>query len=277
MGTVTQHIAFIAKQLNIPTEYIDEFETVLLLHFPKKDHFIVNTKLGLISNAEEYLGKDKAFQYSLLKNAVSIPETNSYLDSQSQYGKFATLIDQSQIASDILGTFSLPCIVKRNQGSQGSHVFLVKNAAEVSQAIAHIFNLNSHEYDYVLLAQRYIAPVHEYRVIMYHNQIAFAYLKDNANATFKGNLSPLHWEKSKAVLVTDNSKIVEFQKLGQNISKAWSVEFAGLDVIEDKAGTFWLIEVNTNPSMALFEQDNGARQVLELYTKILTDLQVKYA
>ena len=49
-------------------------------------------------------------------------------------------------------------------------------------------------YDYIFLAQEYISIAQEYRVLVYDNELQFVYLKDNSEADFTGNISPLHFE-----------------------------------------------------------------------------------
>ncbi len=276
MNNATHYMSLAAKKMGIPFDFVDEYQAVLVLHFPNHEHFIVNTKFGLVSNAEEYLGKDKDFQYTLLKKHVSVPKTRSYLDPKSNYGKLAKFKTQAEIATDIEMHFSYPLILKKNQGSQGLNVFLVKNSQDLREKVAEIFNLQNSEYDFVLLAQEYVKPVKEYRVVVYHQKISFAYIKDVSQATFSGNLSPLHWENAKALLVEDEEKLAQLEDLCQHIYEAWPIEYAGFDIIEDSENKLWLIEVNTNPSLAIFMKDNGEQHVEKLYLEILADLKRKY-
>ncbi len=277
MGTATHYLAQTAKLLNIPFSFVDLDESVLVLHFPQKDHVVINTKLGLITNAEEILGLDKAYQYQFLENKIALPQFRSYLDIHSKYGKFARFHSAEEIKQDILRSFSFPIVIKKNRGTEGENVFLVENETELTKAIAQVFNRQDWNYDYVLIAQKYIQPVKEYRAIVYHQQLEFAYSKDNSQAVLRGNLSPLHWERAQAPEVTDQQKIDQLDEFCQQFLKAWPLHFGGLDIIEDQTGKLWLIEVNTAPSLAFYIKDNGPEKVVGLYTKIIKDLQEKYA
>ncbi len=273
MGAATHYLSVTAKKLGISYSFIDEHESVLVLHFPHKEHFVINTKLGLISNAEETLGLDKAYQYALLAGKIAMPKTKSYVDPASKkYQPFAEFSTQADIQTDIEKSFSFPVIVKMNRGSEGDHVFLVQSSAELTEKIAAIFNQQDQFYDYVLLAQEYVPPVKEYRVLIYHNQMKFAYLKDNSEAHFSGNLSPLHWQAAKAVDETDSQKLLQLAEVCKQFFTAWNLPFAGLDIIEDRQGKFWLIEVNTAPSLAMYIKDCGPEKVIRLYEEILVDL-----
>ncbi len=275
MGVATHYFSLAAKKLGIPFSFLDSAESVLVLHFPHKDHFIVNTKLGLISNAEETLGLDKAYQYELLQDKVRMPLTKAYLDPKSKYQQFATLSTVQAIQEEIEKQFSFPVVVKRNRGSEGEHVFLVNSPTELQDKIAVIFNQQDSLYDYVLIAQQYIQPVKEYRVMIFDQKVQFAYIKDNSQATFTGNLSPLHWEKALAVDVADDVTLQKINDLCQKFFSAWKLKFAGLDIIEDERGEFWLIEVNTAPSLALYVKSCGEEKVIDLYDKIMSDIASK--
>src|SRR6185369_17963468 len=78
---------------------------------------------------------------------------------------------------------------------------------EVAAAVQAIFEKNPQGYDHVVLAQEYSSGVKEYRAVVFEKNVVLLYEKDVTGARFTGNLSPLHWEESKAVLIKDQHLI----------------------------------------------------------------------
>ncbi|MCL4208903.1 ATP-grasp domain-containing protein [Patescibacteria group bacterium] len=246
---------------------------VIKIHLPKKDHLVVNFNLGLVDSSVTYICKDKSYQIELLKNAVNFPKTTSYLDPQSKYGQMAKISTLSEIAEDIKNNFSLPVIVKMNQGSEGRGVFLCQTFEEIKNAVNTIFSHQNWEYDYVLLAQQYIKPKAEYRAIFYKDQLEILYLKDNAQSTFTGNLSPLHFSGAQAVEITDSETKEKIEQFIQPIFSEIKLKYAGFDIIIDEHDGLWLIEINSSPAFAYFLQNNPAQKVIHLFYKIFSDLK----
>lgn len=277
MSTIPSLFSVAAKELGIKNAFIDAEKSMLILHFANKNHFISNTKIGLIRNSEEVLGVDKAYQYELLKEKMIQPKTISYLDFHSKFSKLASFKSHEEIRKDIMRNFKFPLIVKKNRGNEGVNVYLVSSEKELEEKIKYIFNLHDKDYDYVLLAQEYIKPSREYRVLVYNQKIALVYLKDNSHATYAGNLSPLHWQNAKTVEVTDSKIMESLNHLCESFFEIWPLKYGGLDIIEDEMGKFWLIEVNTSPSVALFIKDNGNEKIIKLFQEILLELKAKYS
>src|SRR5688572_25443975 len=117
MITATTLITQAARELGVSYEFIDDAEAFLYLQFGQKRHYIINNTLGLISNVDQKIARDKNYQYLLLKDVIDLPRTKSYLDWSSKYGEFAKFKSIETIAADILNEFSLPVIIKRNQGA----------------------------------------------------------------------------------------------------------------------------------------------------------------
>ena len=159
-----------------------------------------------------------------------------------------------------------------NKGSHGDNVFLCKTAEEVDHAINKIFDSNSKFYDYIALAQEYLPIQKEYRVIIFREKIIFAYEKNIEEAQFVGNLSPLHWENSRAILVKDEGLINEFKNFISPIFTQLDLIFGGLDIVIDKDNQMWLIELNSKPGFEYFVACNGYDEVVKMYEILLRDL-----
>ncbi len=238
-------------------------------------HYFIQTKVPFQRSDFVQICKDKDYTYKLLNNSVEIPFTKSYLDPfvSPDYDEYKKESSYDEILLDILKSFTLPVIIKKNKGSVGRNVFLCRSEEEVEKAVKKVLDQSSKDYDYLVLAQEYIDIKKEYRVVIYNEKVDFVYLKDNSQGEFVGNLSPLHWENSKAILIEDKVLYDGLQKLTDLISKKLELKWAGLDVVEDKSGKYWLIEVNAHPSFTRFVEDNDDETVVSLYKKVLEDLK----
>jgi glutathione synthase/RimK-type ligase-like ATP-grasp enzyme len=275
MTIIVNILTKVLKKLKINYSYVDNEKTFLQLNFPKRKHFIINSTLGLISNSESKITLDKTYQYLLLKNILPIPKTKSYFDPLSKYTDKTKSKSIQKIKEDISKNFTFPIILKKNRGAQGINVFKINNSKELTKYIKIIFKKDEN-YDYICLAQDYIKPKKEFRVIVYDNNISLAYQKNINNATFKNNLSPLHWENSKTTL-PHHSDIKKLKKIILALTKTWPIKYAGVDIIEDINKKLWLIEINGSPSIAHFVKDNGESKIIPMYKKILLDLKKCYS
>jgi len=268
----TELITKACKELHLNFSYATKNKTVLNIHFPNKDHFIINSNLGLISSTKAHLCLDKAYQYEILSDVVNLPETTSYLDPHSKYSEFTKLKSHQEIKKDIINNNSFPIIVKKNTGTEGENVFLCHNEKELTKAINNIFNLNSSLYDHVLLVQEYINIKNEYRAIFYKHQLELLYKKDNHQAEFIGNLSPLHFEGAKAIEISDQNLQEKITKFVTPIFTKLDLIYGGFDIAEDQNGQFYLIEINSVPGYAHYLENNREEKLLTLFKKILGDL-----
>jgi len=268
----TNLIAKACQELNINFSFTTKNRTVLTIHLPKRDHFIINSNLGLISSTKAQLCLDKAYQYEILNSVVNMPVTTSYLDPHSKYSEFAKHKSHQQIIKDIEDKFSFPMIIKKNTGTEGENVYLCNNQIELIKAVQTIFDKNSYLYDHVLLAQSQIKIKNEYRAILYNHQLALLYKKDNQQAKFIGNLSPLHYEGAKAIEINDQSFKEKIFQFITPIFLKLDLKYAGFDIAEDQNGKLWLIEINSVPGYAHYLENNNESKLLVLFKKILTEL-----
>lgn len=269
-GTVLKDVL---SELDIPYELVDEDRVVFALQTQAgKPHFIINNILGINSESDVKLCADKAYTHDILSDVVRMPKTKKYLDPEGPYSAYAQFSSLEAIYDNISSEFELPCVVKKNSGSLGSHVFWCEDAEAVRTAGASIFNKQSRGYDHVLLAQEGIAIKEEWRVVVLHGRIQFMYQKDTVGATFSGNLSPLHWEDSKAVLVSDALLSSEIQAFLDPIFAVWQLPYGGFDVVRDKNGMLWLLEINSHPAFSIFLRDNDAEPLKKVYRKVLREL-----
>lgn len=253
----------------------DQYGNVVSFRIGERDYFFANFTTPFNNDGVSRLCKDKEFSYRLLKDAVPIPLTRGFFDPQYEDARFAHYKEEksiSEITAEILAAFALPVIVKMNSGTRGINVYKCTDAREVERSLTAIFNPRSRYYDYIALAQEYIPPAREYRVIIFRGAVLLAYEKDISHARFVGNLSPLHWEGARAVHLTDVSMLAQFERFLTPAFRALPVEFCGADLIEDAHGAWFLLELNTMPGFYRFAQDNSEELVVAMYEKIISAL-----
>jgi len=267
----TRCVHLACERLNIKHRFYDDNDNFVVVYLDKP-YFFANCSTPFNNDGMHKISKDKEFSYRLLNEHIAMPKTAGFFDPNPMSDEnkiYANQSDANEITKDIIREFPLPVVVKMNSGSQGKNVFLCNSEAEVKEALKKIYDKNSPLYDYVAIAQDYIRIKREYRVVVFEREILLVYEKDISNARFSGNLSPLHYENAKAVYVDDKtliSKIADFIKPMFNV---FDVQFAGLDVVLDESGKFWLIETNVHPGFSYFVKDNGEAKLVDMYEKIL--------
>ena len=151
-------------------------------------------------------------------------------------------------------------------------VFLCQKKAEIANYLHKIFDVNSKDYDYVALAQEYIKIDCEYRAIFFQQKLLLLYEKDKCQATYTGNLSPLHWEGAKAHQITNTKIISEIENFVQPIFHELPVNYAGFDIAIDNNKNYWLIEINSAPNYDIFTRDNDPKIVVKMFQEMLKGL-----
>lgn len=262
------------NELHIPYEDVGKsgvFVSVTIQGRPY--HFIANG-VPFNNSTVARIALDKSYTYDLLSSVVRMPHTLSYLDPNCEeiYQPYVIFHSQKEISDAIQKSFSLPVVLKMNVGKRGENVFACKNTSEIEKAVAAIFDKKSHLYDYILLAQEHIDVQKEYRVTVFEKKIILMYEKDISQAQFSGNLSPLHWEGAKAVIVEDQELQKRIETFIAPIFEKLDLQYAGLDIALGTNNQLCLFELNTQPGYQYLIKDNGDEPLVEIYRKMLTHL-----
>jgi glutathione synthase/RimK-type ligase-like ATP-grasp enzyme len=259
-------------RMRIPCEVIDDNGNVLKVMHEDKVLFFVNSTTPWNSAVASAICKDKYFSYKLLRSAVRMPRTISCFDPlvEERFSKYVTHSSVEDLAAAVCKDFPSPFIVKMNSGSEGRNVFLCHSKEEVAASLQAIYRKDSRSYDFIALAQEYIAPKKEYRVIVFKGDIMLVYEKSTKGAQFAGNLSPLHHTDAKAVRIEDPVFIERLAAFIAPIFEKLDIGFVGIDVIESNDGELFMLELNSNPGFSYFVRDNGKEPLVEMYQKILT-------
>ncbi len=273
MFTNIKAIKAACHNLGIKSIFFDKNRGVLGIFSSGKNDPLYFIHSSTPFNTEDVvrIARDKDYTRLILGNSIKMPKTLSFLDPNvdEKYAEYVKEKNVKEIVKKIENRIPYPLIIKKNSGEQGQNVFLVKTSTGTRNALAKIFNKKDKLYDHIALAQEYFPNIREYRVIVFKQRIVLIYEKNISEATFSGNLSPLHFRNAKAVLIEDR-KIKN--RLTRFISPLWqkiNLRFGGLDIAEDKEGRFCLFEINTKPSFEYFVRDNGINHLVKMYEEIL--------
>lgn len=267
----TRCVRTACERLDIPFKVHDEYGNFISVTLDPV-RFFVNAFTPFNSSSVDKICKDKEFTYRLLKDVARMPRTKGYFDPHPQDARYESYVVEASyeaVAESIVRDFGLPVMVKMNSGALGTNVYLCTMSDDVLIAVKTIFNHDLPSSDFVALAQEYIKGVKEYRAIVFRGEVLLLYEKDISNATFTGNLSPLHYENSHAVLVTDAALLRRVQGAIAGIFPVLPLEYCGIDLIEDSTGEFHIIELNSHPGLHHFVKDNGDEPVVQMYEYIL--------
>lgn len=257
-----------ACQLNdLPYRFIDKNHNCVLI---KERHFFQLNRTPFNCESMAALGKDKEHQYELLKDQVRMPKTMGFLDHKvsEEYKHYLEYDSLPAIIAAIEANFSYPLVIKKNRGSMGIHVFLCHNQEETTTAIETVFNPDSPDYDYVVLAQEYVQSKLELRVVFFYGKPVLAYERHFAKVDFGAR----YWE-------TDDGKVIQLDN-EHMIRKATDaflpaitqpgLPYVGLDIIIDEDDNYHLIELNSGPRFTHYVNNHGDKAVVEMYRHILT-------
>jgi glutathione synthase/RimK-type ligase-like ATP-grasp enzyme len=274
MNTNIMHLIQACDRLRIAYKAYHGSGNLLEIAHAGRSYLFANWATPLNDHAMAQVCLDKEYFYRLAHTHIRMPRTAGYVNphcapKNQVYVEFPTV---AAIGEDIMASFDLPVIVKRNRGTTGINVFVCRSAAEIQARLETIFNLASNNFDYVALAQEHITIASEYRVLYLDGELIFAYEKNIDGATFTGNLSPLHWQGAHAIIADDPIMLERIRAACAPLFSQVPLRFCGLDIALDADGQLWLIEANSSPGFDLLVRDGGGPHVVQLYERMLRSL-----
>lgn len=272
----TACLVLACRKLKIPYTFYDDNHNLVAVSL-SQEYFFANSSTPFNNESVGKIFKDKEFAYRVTSDAIKTPKTIGFIDPNCNpdYARFVKFTTHEEIIHHIEKNFRYPLILKMNSGSRGTNVFKCNSRSDVRKYLETIYDKSSLHYDYVALAQEYIKICQEFRVVIFQNEILFAYEKDFSQATLPEdrNISPLHQENSKALLVRSKNTIKKFTEFLSPLFKKMPIGFAGLDVVIDNKSKLWLIELNSKPGFEYFVRDNGNSELIKMYEKMLKFLK----
>lgn len=259
------------EETQIQYQFFHPSKNLVLVKVNHKNFAFSNWSTPINNQSVSAICRDKSYFYSLFHDCIRMPRTLSFLDPycKEKYSKYLECKTIYEIIDKIEENFQYPFILKKNQGTWGRNVFQVGHQKQLEQGILTIFNRHLPDSDYICIAQELVSIKNEFRVIFLDGKHQFSYQKKIENAEYSGNLSPLHWEGSKAELVTNSNLIQKISKFCQPMFDRFMISWCGLDIAEDYDGQLWLIEANSAPGFDRFIADEGNGEVVALYKRLL--------
>jgi hypothetical protein len=265
------HVIQASQKLGLHHSVLHESGNLIAIHNQEQTALFAGYSTPLNDHSMAQICTDKEFFYQLAHPLVAIPFTKGYLNpaTSEHHREYLAFPSLKAIVADIQSHFELPVIIKKNRGSTGTNVFLCQHDKEIYQCLSEIYNRNSYKFDYVALAQQYITIAREYRLIYLESHLAFAYEKNIEQATFTGNLSRLHWQGARALLIDDSELLERFRITFEPLFQKLPIRFCGLDVAVDTNNKIWLIEANSAPGFGYFVADGGGPRLVAFYCELL--------
>ena len=144
----------------------------------------------------------------------------------------------------VIEELSFPMVVKKVYGSLGEGVFLAKD----KQELITIYKEQAHN---PILFQEYMPKSigKSVRVLIIDGKVFGSFVRKN-----KGDFRSNFGETAGSEILQNNEKYHEF---AQKIADILNIEYAGIDLLDDKNGQPILCEINSNAFFEEFEKVTG--------------------
>ena len=263
-------VAEAGRRRGLICEWISDDGTRLKLSGERRPLRFWRNKHPFNDYVEARLAEDKAYQYEDFAAAgLPIPDTLKLFNplADARFDRYKTHATVAEIVEEVVARFEFPLLVKKCHSSLAQGVFLERNAAALGQRLESLF-ANSAFLDNIALVQQYVAGP-EYRIVASHEELLLAYRKESEAVGADGDLNPLHQATGRAVRVEDAALLAQMQQLTAQVASVYSLGFYAIDLIHGAAG-FSIIEINPNPMCYAYNRDNGRRDFIRLYERLLT-------
>jgi len=215
---------------------------------------------------------DKWALYDSAKLRINVPYTESFVKKECDDEKLTdTVLEKVESKTH---PFSFPLIIKPNNGSLSSNVYIAHNREELYNAI----NANRIDNDNgeLILIQQYIGPAEEYRAICFNGSCVFAYEKNIDEANESTSLNPIYWNGSKARIVDNQALLDQFSVISEYLFKEHRVTYVGMDLRIDDNKQVWLLEGNNAPMglrRVVLDTENGKDMIDSLCDRMIADMR----
>lgn len=214
---------------------------------------LLKIKGGFIWPSAEAINFSDKFHTNYFLSHLSIPTPKTAL---------VNTIKNIPSLAEYVGGF--PCIIKKNNGTQGGFVELVNSQEEIisfiKKDLATISTIPLRKSSFLL--QEFIKESSgtDYRVLCLKNKV-LGIIKRSSTSSFKSNISL----GGKAEFI---EKIPELEKMAKKIMSKANLFYAGLDFVKSKHG--WIaIEINTSAQFEGFEKATKINVAGEIINALL--------
>lgn len=141
-----------------------------------------------------------------------------------------------------------PFILKSAETRGGNDNYLITDEAYLMNVLQ---NLNN---DSIFIIQKYIKNNGDYRVITFNNEVLLVYMRESNGNSHVNNVA----KGARRVLIDKISD--DMRDIALGASKALNREISGVDIIMDKNGSLYVLEVNFN--FGISQEDDGIQNII---------------
>jgi glutathione synthase/RimK-type ligase-like ATP-grasp enzyme len=257
------------RRLGLAYELLDREGNFVRVGIGERWEYFQLSRTPFNSEVIHGICRDKMHTYQALSGAVNMPRTLSFLDLELEpkYRHYLELESLDAILERIERALTYPLVVKRNRGYLGIHVYLCPDRGAAETALRRIFDQRSKHYDYLALAQEFVATGEEFRLVCAYGTPVLTYRRG------KGRLFNLrYWENDRhgAHVVEDPALEQELLAFVEPVQAILRPGFVGFDIIRSRAGRLYLIELNSSPRFDHVIEGSGETCVIEMYARTLS-------
>ena len=270
-----QHIRCLTeacKQLNVEFSFLDKEQNLVELRIHQKFFIFQSNRTPFNTEALAGICLDKGHTWQVLHQHLRMPQTLAFMDTQvaPKFRSYLRYHSREEMLAEIEKTLAYPVVVKRNRGALGNNVFLCHHRAEAEVALERIFNKTLPGYDYIALAQEFIASRQEYRLVCFRGEPVLLYERYAGNKLFKA----LYWEdaEGRPILVEDEALIQAQMAFLQPMFQRLCPGYVGIDLVRSVSGEWVLLELNSGPRVDHFIEFNGPERIIAMYLRIVQRL-----
>jgi glutathione synthase/RimK-type ligase-like ATP-grasp enzyme len=262
-------LAEAGRRQGLSCEWISQDGTRLKITGGRRPYRFWRNKHPFNDYVEARLAEDKAYQYEdFVAAGLPTPITRKLFNplADARFDRYKTHVTVAAMVADVAAEYDFPLVVKKYRSSLAQGVFLERNVAALERRLEAIFT-NSAFLDNIVLVQQYV-PGPEYRVVASRDELLLAYGKESEAVEVDGDLNPLHQAAGRAVRVEDEGLLGELRALTARVAEVYQLGFYAIDLICGPDGLS-ILELNPNPMCYVYNRDNGRRDFIRIYERLL--------
>jgi len=222
------------------------FRDILIAQFLKSGKFCLNGRSYL-----KFSRLDKLIQHFYLSWA-GLPVVRTFC-----FGKGAS-VDYAE--AQLGKRLGFPIIAKPRFGAQGREIFLLKNESEIKK----FYQKTRKKEDISLwLFQEFLSTGCDYRIVVLGGKVLGAMKRVAVKGMIVTNFS-----QGGSVYSFEPTK--KQMQLALKVAKLFNLDYAGVDIMEDKQGNSYVLEVNRACQFKGFEKATGINVAAKIVELLLT-------
>lgn len=291
----------ICKEENIKYTYLSK-DWIIALEKDQKTKFIAGYKFDLNCHSLGEVCDDKYATYEILKHFNLPVVEHNIVYRPNNKEKYAMGCNNVLYVKELFRKYNNSVVLKVNNGTCGYGVIHITN---INNLEPYYLKLSSRSFS--LSLSPFIDIENEYRAIVLENNVELIYKKElpvvygDGKSTIKELLikfNPEYFKNysgaNKDIILKKDEKYIhtwkfnlsgganaslnikekiknDIKKLAIKVSKTIGLKFGSIDIIRDKDGKYYVLEINSGVMMDNFikEIDNGYNIAKNIYQKVI--------